>query len=152
MWTLGRRFYGPAGRLLRAKPRDLPRVSVEHLGPLLTSEVDSWTSGSLSDAETRPWRAGRRSTAAEFAAPAGLSSAGRNAGPRVRSVQAQRRHRARGVDDRPALVFDHIREPVPAIVELFADVEPADGDSRTNDVGPLEMKEGDLIATSIGIL
>ena len=51
-----------------------------------------------------------------------------------------------------SFLFDHIREPVPAIVELFADVEPADGDSRTNDVGPLEMKEGDLIATSIGIL
>ena len=47
-------------------------------------------------------------------------------------------------------LFDHIREPVPAIAELFTD--PPAGDSGTHRVGPLEMKEGDLVATSIGTL
>ena len=50
-----------------------------------------------------------------------------------------------------SFLFDHIREPVPAIAELFTDAPPV-GDSRTYDVGPLEMKEGDLIGTSIGFL
>ena len=46
--------------------------------------------------------------------------------------------------------FDHIREPVPAIVELFTDDPPAG--SRTYPVGPLQFKEADLIGTSIGSL
>ena len=50
-----------------------------------------------------------------------------------------------------SFLFDHIREPVPAIAELFTDAPPV-GDSRTYDVGPLEMKEGDLVGTSIGFL
>jgi len=48
-------------------------------------------------------------------------------------------------------LFDHIREPVPAIAELFADDDPT-SDSRTRKVGPLDMKEADLVATSIGTL
>ena len=48
-------------------------------------------------------------------------------------------------------LFDHIREPVPAIAELFTD-DPPVGDSRTDTVGPLEMKEADLVGTSIGFL
>ncbi|MBC8281080.1 MAG: hypothetical protein H8E48_09875 [Chloroflexi bacterium] len=47
--------------------------------------------------------------------------------------------------------FDHVREPVPAIANLFTDNPPV-GDSSTYDVGPLEMKEGDLVGTSIGTL
>ena len=47
--------------------------------------------------------------------------------------------------------FDHIREPVPAIVELFPN-DPPVGDSRTYAVGPLEMKEADLVGTSIGFV
>ena len=50
-----------------------------------------------------------------------------------------------------SFLFDHIREPVPAIAELFTDDPPA-GDSRTYTVGPLEMKEADLVGTSIGTL
>ncbi len=45
--------------------------------------------------------------------------------------------------------FDHVREPVPAIASLFTDNPPV-GDSSTYDVGPLEMKEGDVVSTSIG--
>ena len=50
-----------------------------------------------------------------------------------------------------SLLFDHIREPVPAIADLFTD-DPPVGDSRTYTVGPLEMKEANLIGTSIGTL
>jgi hypothetical protein len=46
-------------------------------------------------------------------------------------------------------LFDHIREPVPAIAELFNGYI---GDTGTYAVGPLEMKEGDLVGTSIGTL
>ena len=45
-------------------------------------------------------------------------------------------------------LFDHIREPVPSIAELFSD--PPVGDSGTYAVGPLEMKEGGLVGTSMG--
>ena len=48
-------------------------------------------------------------------------------------------------------LFDHVRQPVPAIENLFTD-DPPVRDSSTYDVGPLEMKEGDLVATSIGTL
>ena len=47
--------------------------------------------------------------------------------------------------------FDHIREPVLAIAELFTD-DPPVADSRTYAVGPLEMKGADLVGTSIGFL
>ena len=50
-----------------------------------------------------------------------------------------------------SFLFDHIREPVPAIAELFT-VDPPVGDSSTYTVGPLEMKEADLVGTSIGTL
>ena len=50
-----------------------------------------------------------------------------------------------------SFLFDHIREPVPAIAELFTD-DPPVGDSRTDTVGPLQMKEADLVGTSIGTL
>ena len=50
-----------------------------------------------------------------------------------------------------SFLFDHIREPVPAIAELFTD-DPPVRDSRTYAVDPLEMKEGDLLGTSIGTL
>lgn len=50
-----------------------------------------------------------------------------------------------------SFLFDHIREPAPAIASLFTD-DPPVGDSRTYPVGPLEMKEGDLVGTSIGSL
>ena len=50
-----------------------------------------------------------------------------------------------------SFLFDHIREPVPAIAELFPD-DPPVNDSRGYDVGPLELKEGDLVGTSIGTL
>ena len=46
--------------------------------------------------------------------------------------------------------FDHIREPVKAIAELFGP-EPKD-DSRGISIGPMAFKEGDLIATQIGFL
>ena len=48
-------------------------------------------------------------------------------------------------------LFDHIREPAPAIADLFTD-DPPVGDSSTYAIGPLEMKEGDLVGTSIGTL
>ena len=48
-------------------------------------------------------------------------------------------------------IFDHIRGPVSAIADLFTN-DPPVGDSHTYKVGPLEMKEGDLVATSIGII
>ena len=48
-------------------------------------------------------------------------------------------------------LFDHIREPVRGIAELFPD-DPPVNDSGTYEVGPLEMKEGDLLGTSIGTL
>ena len=41
--------------------------------------------------------------------------------------------------------FDHIREPLPAIAELFTD-DPPVGDSRAYTVGPLETKEADLLS------
>ena len=50
-----------------------------------------------------------------------------------------------------SFLFDHIREPVPAIADLFTG-DPPVGDSRTYDVGPLELTEADLIGTSIGTL
>ena len=48
-------------------------------------------------------------------------------------------------------LFDHIRQPVPAIADLFTD-DPPVSDSRTYEVGPVVMKEGDLIGSSIGTL
>ena len=45
--------------------------------------------------------------------------------------------------------FDHIAVPIAQIESLFTE-EPKEGDSRTSELGPLELKEGDVVGTRIG--
>jgi hypothetical protein len=45
--------------------------------------------------------------------------------------------------------FDHIAVPIADIESLFTE-EPKEGDSRTSEIGPLSMSEGDVVGTRIG--
>ena len=47
--------------------------------------------------------------------------------------------------------FDHIAAPSTDIEALFT-YEPKEGDSRTSEIGPLALREGDVVGTRIGVL